>query len=150
MNGIHAPRFAAGDVHSPLRVGILAHLEANSPSTLPEIRKALSTMPSIGVRPAESSISGALYKLREYGMVYRTIGPTGAIQWFHGAEPEAHATATATATTHADVEDQPPGLITPPRQFDVMRAPVYRSSAGPALRTGALDFQQYASRGVRC
>lgn len=146
MNGLHAPRFAAGDVHSPLRVGILAHLEVNSPSTLPEIRKAWSTMPGIGVRPAESSISGALYKLREYGMVYRTIAPTGAIQWFHGAEPEAQATATA----HADAEDQPPGQITPPRQFDVMRAPLYRSSPGPALRPGALDFQQYASRGVRC
>ncbi len=40
--------------------------------------------------------------------------------------------------------------ITPPPQINTMTAPVYVPPASTVLRPGALDYQRYASRGVRC
>lgn len=138
------PVFAAGEVHSPLRLGILAHLKAKSPSSIFDIQEGWASMEGLGARPAINAISGALYRLRGYGLVHRTISGSGGIQWFYGAEPGAQVAASAEAI------DQPPGQIVPPRQFDVMNAPVYRASPGPALRHGALDFLRHPSVGVRC
>lgn len=138
------PVFAAGEVHSPLRLGILSHLKAKSPSSIFDIQEGWASMEGIGARPAINAISGALYRLRGYGLVYRTISESGGIQWFYGSEPEVAVEMPAAPVVES------PGVVVPPRQFDIMRAPVYQPGPGPALRPGALDFQRYPSVGVRC
>ena len=41
-------------------------------------------------------------------------------------------------------------MPTPPRQYDVMRGPVYRPASSPAPRAGSLDFKRIASHGYGC
>lgn len=40
--------------------------------------------------------------------------------------------------------------MTPPAQYDRMRAPVWTRSPAPPVRDGALDHQRIESRGFRC
>lgn len=42
------------------------------------------------------------------------------------------------------------GRLAPPRQYDVMNAPVYTHVLPAPTRPGALDFKRYDTHGVRC
>ncbi len=83
-----------------------------------------------------------LTRLEELHWVYSEVGADGLTRWHAlGGAPEPAPRARPKPYV---------GQVVPPRQFDVMRAPPYTGAPAPAARLGALDFQRFASHGVRC
>jgi hypothetical protein len=130
------PRFAAGTVHSAVNGAILAYLKTYGPTPIEELDQALMNVDGFDDDSACTRLKRTLHKLRQKRLVH-CQDAAGQVRWAAG----------------------PPALLqdgcsysdgVPPRQFDVMRAPVYKPGSGPALRPRALDFQAIPSHGCRC
>lgn len=63
--------------------------------------------------------------------------------------PDAGQAEEASAD-EAEVEEEPPLPIVPPRQVDAMTGPLYKPDPAFIARPGALDASRIPSRGTRC
>lgn len=136
---------------SPASVELVAFLHSHGASTEDEIHTALSPgRPHI--RPRDTA--KRLNNLRALGHADFEVAANGAKIWY--------ASQPALATPAAQAAGRPPGSsnkpkpqvdrsqLVPPPQYDRMRAPPYTEPPAQAVRPGALQFLQCASRGNRC
>jgi hypothetical protein len=132
------PRFAKGTVHSAVNGAILAYLKTYGPSLVVDIDQALMSVDGFDDDSDCTRLKRKLYKLCEKRLVHCQQDEAGQQLWIDGSPPFAKEGAYRAFD----------GV--PPRQFDVMRAPVWQPGRGPVLRPGALDFKAVPSQGVRC
>lgn len=135
MKDMNKPRWATGEVHSPLRLAILACLKKEGPSDRAAIAQALDAQ---DLPVSAQTLRRTLNKLREMRLVHRDDDDQGEL-WAEGA-PRLDSAATA----------GPAGDVAQPRRINVMHGPEYQPGAGLALRPGALDFKAITSHGGRC
>jgi hypothetical protein len=137
MNGLDKPRFAEGTVRSAVNCAILAYLKTYGPALVPDIDQALMNVDGFDDDSDCTRLKRALHKLRLKRLAHCQQDADGQERWAAG--PPASRQECSSCTDGV-----------PPRQFDVMRAPVYKPGSGPALRPGALDFRAIPSHGFRC
>ena len=118
---------------------LLDHLRAHGPATAEALHAVLSPgRPHM--RPRDTALR--LKRLEALSWLYSEVGSDGVRRW--------HALAITPTTARPAPRPKPyVGQVAPPRRIDVMNS-TWVPPAGPALRSGALDYQRCASRGVRC
>ena len=133
-----------GSLRSPITLTIVAHLQANGPTRLVDIDLALSKVDGWSSQTDPAKLLRVLNKLRESKHVHRVLRDDEML-WAPGPHPQdVDQDAERIASTQAYC---PPVL---PPQYDRMHGPLYVPDAGPALRSGAMDFKRLPTVGLRC
>lgn len=150
MNNIQTQRMVACPVNRAIvayvarcghatRQAILCHLDTLGLATETQIYNLCATAVLVNTTPRKAF---ALY----------ATGPKAAL--FLPVEGPATVEAAVRATPQPDpahlAETKWVGHKAPPRQYDVMHAPVWVPPVNTPARPGATDFLQHASRGHRC
>jgi len=134
------------DERAKLYTAILAHVRAQGPCSLYELHA------TFGEKPNDFRLRNLVQILEDQGKLVN-VSETRNCRWIIG-----DGTRAGTAP-HKPRREQCPtpivrpvqvGPITPPRQIDLIRAPVYVPPARAIARPGAADFLQIPSRGCRC
>lgn len=118
---------------------LLDHLRAHGPATAEALHAVLSPgRPHMRLRDTALRLK----RLEALSWLYSEVGHDGAVHW--------HALAIAPPVGRPAPRPKPyVGQVAAPRRIDVMHS-TWVPPAGSALRSGALDYQRCASRGVRC
>lgn len=143
---------------TPAGLAMLSHL-ANTPAgcLFPELYALFSHVQgSLGsFHTSPGNLRGRLAHLELKG--YVTSAGRGDQRRYHLGDlstmptrPKAGAPATPKVRRTPAGNDAECGLPTPPRQYDMLRAPVYQPAASAALRAGSQDFRRIASHGYGC
>lgn len=117
------PKHPKGTLLSPLKTEVFACVQKHPGAHL---KKLCEHLPHL----APHQVRDALHDLAAQGHVHSVhCSNTGVRRWRLGPKPQAA---------------RPEGVV-PPRQIDLMRAPVYVPPPQPPARPGAMGYARYPS-----
>jgi hypothetical protein len=125
---------------SPISKAVLNVLFSVGPCTPDELRKHLPNVATSAISKACNNLKSSKY------LDFRDVD--GKKAWVALGKRPAPAKQ---ATTAIAVQEEDLPAVTPPRQYDVMRAPVWVPPTNTQPhRPGAMDALRVASYGARC